>query len=199
MIKGDLYYRFLAPMFVTKKGLALTQENIDAEIKNLKALDNIETETKEIIYNNSDVVDLSNANKDTTSLQIISDTINIARLDISSMFMLALEKIIAPKINLFFDAYNKELNYSGIKHIDVHSLSSKNGSGLIGADFTALKTLIIRSEYIVAGLYDFLHNSSIINGKGHIYVPDKLLEVYKLQYADTPTILNAIKPISEIE
>lgn len=51
MIKGDLYYRFLAPMFVAKKGLALTQENIDAEIKNLKALDNQGIEDNILTYN----------------------------------------------------------------------------------------------------------------------------------------------------
>ena len=198
MIKSDRYYKFIAPAHLVFRELPITKENIESEVQRLKMLDS-EAENNEVIYNDNNIVNLDGVNKNATTLQIISNNSGISTLDISKLSMPLLNSLVAPSINLYFDSYNEKLNYSGIKYIDVHSLSSSYGNGLIGADFKSLTTLIIRSEYIVAGLYSFLHNSPIVNGKGYVYVPDSLLQVYKLQYADTPTILNAIKPISEIK
>jgi len=201
MQKTLKYYQFIAPANLALQGLPITKENIELEAKRLQEKDLGILEYDAIIYCSDSNINLDKMNSelDIKKLKIVCNGSIKPSLKTSNMPLPNLEKLVAPCVDLYVDSYNEKLGYDKIKHIDVNSLSSSYGNGIVGADLKALETLIIRSEYLIAGLYGFLHNSPITSGNGYVYVNDSLLELYKIHYSDTPSIYGAIKPISEIE
>ena len=85
---------------------------------------------------------------------------------------------------------------SSLSHLDFKSLTSRIGtmSGFDGC--TGLKALVFRSETLISLSSDPFKNSGIANGTGYIYVPDDLVEDYKVA-TNWATYADQIKPLSE--
>lgn len=111
------------------------------------------------------------------SLQSISIP-NVTRIGLNGLrFCLSLEEIVLPSVT-YIDSFGLG-NCSSLKQIDCYSKVSFTNNSC--GNLSGLEALILRSsEVCINGAASSFNNSSLASGTGYIYVPQALIEQYKV-------------------
>lgn len=125
-------------------------------------------------------------------------SINLPALQTTGTFifnsMTALEEVVLPEVTNM--SHNCFVSCSNIKKVDFHKITYFGFSIFSGC--TNFETLIVRTPSVAQiSSSNLLNNTKIANGEGYIYVPDDLVEDYKVA-TNWSNYANQIKGLSEL-
>lgn len=108
------------------------------------------------------------------------------------------KKLVVATLPLVTSLEGSCFSYSSVQKIDTSSVISIGAYAFEGAQ--QLGTLILRNSSVctLANSTNTFTNTKIAAGTGYIYVPDNLVDSYKIA-TNWVTFANQIKPISELE